>query len=272
MRYLTPALLAMITMLLVGCGSSIKDRGGTGPVDPDLHDQAVDVNQQRIAGEDHPLHPPAVNHPLVAIETGYDSAIGHPVTRLWEYLWGDTPAKAVREMLDPDNPDKRWKGTLRLAQFPFARKGDAAMKVYAKFPRDQHEDWVVQAAGIRALNRSRAQGSGYTALFVRTLNDVDQKDLPRLEAAKALANIPDELAISALVQHAKEDKNIDVRIACVDALRNFKNTEVLRTLVALINDKDFSVVWQSRQSLALITGQDFRYNSRAWLNYVAALK
>lgn len=270
MRYLTPVLLALITMLAAGCGASIKDRGGTGPIDPDLYNQAVDANKQRIAGEDHPIHPLAVTHPLAAVELGYDQAIGHPLTHLWDYMWGDTPAKAVREMLDADSPDNRWKGTLRLAQFPFARQGDAAMKVYAKFPRDPKEDWVVQAAGIRALNHSRAQG--YTALYVKTLNDVDQKDLPRLEAAKALANAPDEAAITTLVQHAKEDKSLDVRIACVDALRNFKTTQVLRTLAETLNEKDFSVVWQARQSLALITGQDFRYNARAWLNYVAEMK
>jgi len=270
MRYLTPLLLTLITMLAAGCGASIKDRGGAGPVDPGLYASAVELNQQRIAGEDHPLHPMAVMHPQEAVEEGYDKMIGHPLTHLWEVMWGDTPAKAVRQMLDADNPDNRWKGTLRLAEFAFARKGDDAMKVYAKFPRDPHEDWIVQAAGIRALNRSRA--TGYTALFVKALNDVDQKDLPRLEAAKALANIPDELAISALAQHAREDKSLDVRIACIDALRNFRTTEVLRTLVNVLNEKDFSVVWQARQSLAMITGQDFRYNSRAWLDYVAAMK
>jgi hypothetical protein len=39
--------------------------------------------------------------------------------------------------------------------------------------------------------------------------------------------------------------------------------------VDVLNDDDFGVSWQARQSLELLTGQDFRYDPKAWLNYLA---
>ncbi len=49
----------------------------------------------------------------------------------------------------------------------------------------------------------------------------------------------------------------------------FTPTEVMRALVEELDDHEFGVAWQARQSLEMLTGQDFRYDSKAWLNYLA---
>ena len=46
--------------------------------------------------------------------------------------------------------------------------------------------------------------------------------------------------------------------------------EVMRDLIEELDDQDFGVAWQARQSLELLTGQDFRYDAKAWVNYLAS--
>ena len=91
----------------------------------------------------------------------------------------------------------------------------------------------------------------------------------RLEAAKALANIPDPNAsapLLKLVDSAPEPR--DVRIAAADALRHYRQLDVARTLVNTLNGRDFSVAWQARKSLTRMTGSDYAYDETAWLNYL----
>ena len=92
----------------------------------------------------------------------------------------------------------------------------------------------------------------------------------RLEAAKALANLPDPAAADPLVKlvsNADEDR--DVRVAAAQALNHYKKLEVARALTSRLNERDFSVAWQARRSLRRLTGKDFRYNEAAWLEYIA---
>jgi HEAT repeat protein len=84
--------------------------------------------------------------------------------------------------------------------------------------------------------------------------------------------VPVEKAVSKLVLHLQRDESKDVRIACADALRNTKTQEVARALIGVLNDRDFGVAWQARQSLRLMTGHDYRYDDNAWVQYLAAEK
>jgi hypothetical protein len=92
----------------------------------------------------------------------------------------------------------------------------------------------------------------------------------RLEAAKALANLPDPAAAPALIRAlARPDEARDVRIAAADALRHYPNLEVARALVAQLAGRDFGVAWQARQSLKHMTGKSgLRYDEATWLGYL----
>jgi hypothetical protein len=247
--------------ILAGCGSNIPDNYPKGAIDPGLYDKAVVTNEQRLAGEDVRVVP-LYQTPLEALGAGWDALIGQPFTNLVNYITKDTAHTASREMLDPNNPDKRREGTLKLVDFEKGRQG-AFLIVYAHVATDP--DYTVRAAGLRALNRSRAKG--YTYLFLKSLQD--DQPLVRLQAVDALGNIPDPDAINDLVDHLNNDISPDVRISCADALRNFKNGEVASALVTVLDDRNFGVAWQARQSLELISGQDFRYDKNAWLDYFA---
>jgi HEAT repeat protein len=123
----------------------------------------------------------------------------------------------------------------------------------------------VRATAIRALNRSRDAGA--TDIFVSSLDD--QNDLIRLEAAKALANIPDERAVPSLVKIATNpNENRDLRIAAIDALKHYRTLQIARTLIGVVTERDFAVAWQARRSLKKMTGKDLYYDESAWLQYI----
>ncbi|MGD1278369.1 MAG: HEAT repeat domain-containing protein [Tepidisphaeraceae bacterium] len=261
MRTFIPSI--MIGLLTVaGCGSAIHDHYPEGWIDKDLYKEAVMDNQQCLAGEDHRIQP-LYRTPTQAVGAGFHDLFIHPMDSFFDWLGHATPGVAVRKMLDPDSADNRREGTLRMTDFAYARTG-ATVKFYARVADDR--DYVVRAAGLRALNRCRARG--HSGLFLKYLDD--DEPLVRLQAADALSNIPDPSTVHALIEHMRSDISGDVKIACAEALRNFKDAQVASALVDVLDDKNFAVAWQARQSLALITGQDFRYDKKAWLNYFSA--
>ena len=257
-KTMTPArlsLLCLVSLALAGCHNSTADNYAPGPIDPSLYNKALAENDQRLAGEDR-------GRPVY--ETPFHD-IGLWFTHFGEWMSGDNASAAVRKLIDTESADNRRAGALRLADYSFARTGPS-LKLYAHLTND--EDYTVRAAGLRALNRCRA--TGYTDTFVRCLSDVNV--VVRLEAADALSNIPDPLSKHALLEHLDNDNSRDVRIACAEALRNYRDREVAQALADQLRDHDFGIAWQARQSLALLTGQDFRYDEQAWLDYFSTSK
>jgi len=177
---------------------------------------------------------------------------------------GDRPARDVALMEDPKSPDARRRGINSLLRWDFAQNGPY-LRRYRQLARGD-PDPTVRSVAIRALNRSRDAES--RPLFIDALSDAD--DRVRLEAAKALVNLPDPAAADPLVKlvsNADEDR--DVRIAAAQALDRYKKLEVARALTSRLGEKDFSVAWQARRSLRRLTGKDFHYNEAAWLEYIS---
>ena len=180
-------------------------------------------------------------------------------------------------MHNPARPDARREGIAALATRWY----------FGKLPPYPHEyqelaihdpDVTVRAMAIRALNICRDASA--TKIFIAGLQD-DNEQI-RLESVKALANVPDPDAVPALQKaltgnrlvysadgHPTEvEESKDVRIAAADALRRYRSLDVARTLVGYLNEPDFGVAWQSRQSLIALTGLDLQYDEAAWLQYL----
>jgi hypothetical protein len=188
-----------------------------------------------------------------------------------------TPERARELMFDPTRPDARREGIAAIAtRWPWG-KLPPYPGYYQKFAQ-KDSDVTVRAMAIRALNICRDASA--TKIFIAGLQD-DSEQI-RLESAKALANIPDPEAIPGLMDLLTGSRPIltadghrmmvaeskDVRIAAADALRQYRKLDVARTLVGYLNEQDFGVAWQSRQSLITLTGQDLHYDESAWLNYL----
>jgi hypothetical protein len=177
---------------------------------------------------------------------------------------GDRPARAVRLMENDRSADARRRGINDLLRWDFAQGGPYVRR-YRQIARNDPDPYV-RSIAIRALNRSRDPDS--RPLFVESLSDASE--LVRLEAAKALVNLPDPAAaepLMRLVTRPEEDR--DVRIAAAEALGYYRRLEVARALTPRLSEHDFGVAWQARRSLQRMTGQDFFYNEAAWLEYVS---
>ncbi len=190
-------------------------------------------------------------------------SVGTATRKTVEIFLGDTALKAARAMENERFPDQRRQGINKLVERDYGKR-DPYAKRYAQIARGD-EDFLVRATAIRGLNRSRYQPG--TPVFIQALADVHP--MVRLEAAKALANVPDANAVGPLVaavNNAQEDR--DVRIAAADALKHYRKLDVARSLAGQLGGSDFGVAWQSRQSLAKLTGRDLRYNESAWISYL----
>jgi hypothetical protein len=189
--------------------------------------------------------------------------ISVPINGL-KHLSGERPSQAARMMEDASSADNRREGINKLLEYDFTKR-DPYTRRYRQIAQ-YDSDPIVRATAIRALNRARDAQA--TPIFIAALND--KNDLIRLEAAKALANVPDVAAADPLLQLLnKADENRDVRIAAADALKHYRTLVVARALAASLADRDFAVAWQSRKSLKYLFSRDFGYDQAAWLAYVA---
>jgi HEAT repeat protein len=186
--------------------------------------------------------------------------IGRTSRDISRALSGNTPLKAAKQLQNTESPDARREAINQLVEYPFGQKPPYTTR-YQQLARDD-PDYLVRATAIRALNRSRDATA--TPFFIASL--AAPNDRVRLEAAKALTNVPDSNAQPALLKIVNNpDENRDVRIAAADALKHYKNMDVARTLIATLNGRDYAVAWQSRHSLKRLTGRDLRYNEAAWI-------
>ena len=75
--------------------------------------------------------------------------------------------------------------------------------------------------------------------------------------------------VPAMVQDATFMGDVELEAGRADqALRHYRQINVARVLAGTLVGRDFGIAWQSRWSLHILTGQDFRYDEHAWLEYL----
>jgi hypothetical protein len=186
------------------------------------------------------------------------------ISQAWSYAFGgDRPNRAARLMEEGSSADARRRGINDLVRWDFALDGPY-VKRYRQIATGD-PDPLVRATALRALNRARDAGA--RQIFINALSDATTE--VRLEAAKALDNLPEPSAVAALVRVVSNpDEDKDVRIAAAGALRHYKSLEVARALIPRLGEGDFGIAWKARRSLRAITGKDLRYDEAAWLAYI----
>jgi HEAT repeat protein len=266
MRFVNMILCAAL-LAAVGC-SSTKPPEGPTVVRPGKLRTLLRDDRERLAGIDSARHRRNTYFGVDVTGENFLTATGHIIwsapARLFRFASGETPLKSAAAMEDDKSADRRREGILALVQNRFARRPPYTKRYEQIGARDS--EYTVRAAAIRALNYSR--NTDAVDLYVNGLDD--EEAAVRIESAKALSNIPTTKGMAKLIAHLQKDDSKDMRIACADALRNYKQLDVARALTAVMNERDFSVAWQARQSLVLMTGRDFRYDEAAWLGYLSS--
>jgi len=279
-------IVVLIAAVLAGCSSfsfrnPFAEKKGPEPVELPAAEwaQLQREDRDRLAGEGIPRANPTTQ-PSDRFSDFVDFGeflFWRLPKQLFNYYLGETPGRYAQMMEDDKSADQRRTGVLRLVtDYDFARK-DPYTKRYWQIAQGDPSQ-LVRVAAVRALNRSRQPS--VTPIAIAYMEEPNPN--LRLEAAKALANIPDPKSIPALTRHLapaydvrnefgrieSQPENRDVRVACADALRSFPTKDVAKSLIDSLNEKEFEVSWQARKSLTLMTGHDFRYDQAKWREYM----
>lgn len=173
-----------------------------------------------------------------------------------------TPAEAVAWSIDPYDADKRYRGTLLLANAPFGGE-PIYVEMYQRALSDA--DSSVRAAAVRGL--ALHGNPEHVTSILPMLTDPDR--LLRWEAARALQRLHNPAAIPPLLQRLFErsEPEAQVRASVASALGQYADARVLEALFAALGDRDLTVNRAAQESLRTLTGQDFGINMRAWVSW-----
>lgn len=181
-------------------------------------------------------------------------------------LWAEpTAAEAVEMALDKYDADKRYRGTLLLSTMPFAGE-ELYMKLFVDNAQDV--DPGVRTAATRAV--ANHGGPEHVPLLIERLTDSDR--LVRIEAARGLQRIHSAIAIGPLILSIDTGNESDpaVRSEAADALGQYAENKVLESLIASLDDTNLAVNSRTLSSLRTLTGQDYGFDRRAWLDWFKA--
>lgn len=175
-----------------------------------------------------------------------------------------SPSQAADMAMNPYDPNARYRGTLLLANAPFAGE-----PVYLELFEDNIDDPdpSVRTASARALALHGQRR--HAEMLVKALADPDR--LVRVEAARGLQRIHDPGAIPALIAATVEDNEPapDVRAEACHALGQYTQPLVFEALVAALNDRRLVVVRNAQRALHYLTGRDLGVDGRDWIDWRA---
>lgn len=178
---------------------------------------------------------------------------------------GPTPTEAADLALDQYNANNRYRGTLLLSSATFAGE-----PVYMALFRDNIDDADpgVRAVSARAVARHGTPGDA--ELLIGLLQDADTS--VRIEAARGLQRIHNPAAVPALLNalDMTKEPEAQVRFEAASALGQYPQTIVLEQLIAAFDDPNLAVNRNTLSSLRTLTGQDFGFEQRAWLEWYKA--
>ncbi len=175
------------------------------------------------------------------------------------------PLDAAKDMINPYDADKRYRGTNAIANAPFGG-GEVYIKVYEDQIRND-PDTGVRAVAARALS---LHGRPEHAELIIPLLTVKDDRRVRLEAARALQRIHADKAVDPLIAATDPKREFDheVRAEAAAALGQYAQGKVAQALIAALDDDHLVVNIAAHDSLKTLTGQSLPPDRKAWLSWL----
>lgn len=192
-----------------------------------------------------------------------------------------SPAEAARDMVDPYSPDKRYHGTLLIANAPWGGE-EVYTKIYADMAANDPD------LGVRAVAASALGMHGtpeHVPIILPLLKEKDRR--VRLSAVRALQRLHNPVAIEELIPLTRlpsrrvvelaggrmevvetpGESDKDVRAEACTALGQYAEPKVLQALINATDDDDLIVSRAATTSLRTLTGQNFTDDRTAWAKW-----
>jgi len=185
---------------------------------------------------------------------------------LFELVGPTTPAEAAEMALDAEDTDRRFRGTMMLANAPFG--GEAPyIAMYEDYTTDEAPN--VRAAATRALG-NHGDPARHVPMIIERLESEER--VVRIEAARALQRLHNPAAIEPLVRRLDPDiePEPDIRAEAAHALGQYADPTVVQVLIATLADRHLRVARNARKALKTLTGQDFGLDRSEWSQWVSS--
>lgn len=175
---------------------------------------------------------------------------------------GPSPQEAAEWAVDKYDPDKRYRGTLVLSNAYFGSE-PLYVELYVKNASDP--DPGVRAVAIRALGNHG--GPEHVPLILKGLSETDRN--LRLEATRALQRIHEPTVVGTLIERLDQanESDAEVRAEAATALGQYAENRVVEALISAMEDSSLAVNRAALNSLRVLTGQDFGFDMRAWIDW-----
>lgn len=170
---------------------------------------------------------------------------------------GTNEKMLVRDMLISPDPDVRRSSVEKLSSRKHGCE-EPYLKGYATLTKDPNP--LVRGAALRALGKGG--DLKYIDEVVAALSD--NHATVRWDAAAALDSMRSEKAVTKLAYAGLNDPSTDVRVACLKALRNYRRTDVVETLLLGLGDGEFAVRFRAAESLNELTGEALGTDLAEW--------
>ena len=163
-----------------------------------------------------------------------------------------------QDLTDHSDPDRRRQAVLRVSRSKTG-KSNTSLQLFAEVLRSD-PDAFVRSAAATALGKGR--NPAYADALIEALDD--GASVVRWDAAVALDRVIAPQAAGPLIRAATYDTLLDVRVSAVRALRNYHEPDVVRALIAGMDDPELTVRHEAHKSLVTIFGTDLGSAPADW--------
>ncbi|MCH9021719.1 MAG: HEAT repeat domain-containing protein [Planctomycetes bacterium] len=194
--------------------------------------------------------PPGQNPVLYLVNQAIsqDRAIG------WEEL---------AEQLASEDADLRREAVLLLGK-PGRSKALATPEILSALALEDPDE-LVRATAIETLARI---GDSETVIKILAQTSRSDSRQVRLASVKALKGHRNDKSMEILLDRLAHDEVAPIKAQVAQLLSGYRQQRVLEGLLEALNDDDFQVSYQARESLKKLTGRDFEYDTFVWKNWI----